>query len=32
VFGSAPIFEFVTGVARQFPACIGMDHVVDALI
>ena len=25
VFGSAPIFEFVTGLARQFSACIGMD-------
>ena len=24
-FGSAPIFEFVTGMARQFPTCIGMD-------
>ena len=31
-FGAAPIFEFVAGVARQFPACIGMDHVVDALM
>ena len=32
VFGSAPIFELVVGVARQFPACIGMDQVVDALV
>ena len=32
VFGSAPIFELVAGVARQFPACIGMDQVVDALV
>ena len=32
VFGSAPIFELVAGVARQFPACIGMDQVVDALM
>ena len=32
VFGAAPIFELVAGVARQFPACIGMDHVVDALM
>ncbi len=31
-FGSAPIFELVAGVARQFPACIGMNHVVDALM
>ena len=31
-FGSAPIFELVTGVARQFPACISMNHVVDALM
>ena len=31
-FVSAPIFEFVTRVARQFPACIGMDHIVDALM
>ena len=28
VFGAAPIFELV---ARQFPACIGVDQVVDAL-
>ena len=32
VFGSVPIFELVAGVARQFPACIGMDQVVDALV
>ena len=32
VFGSASIFEFVTRVARQFSACIGMDYVVDALM
>ena len=32
VFGSAPIFELVAGVARQFLACIGMDQVVDALV
>ena len=32
VFGSAPIFEFVAGVARQFPAYIGMDQIVDALM
>ena len=25
VFGSPPIFELVAGVARQFPACIGVD-------
>ena len=31
-FGSAPIFELVTCVARQFSACIGMNHVVDALM
>jgi len=31
-FGAAPIFELVTGVARQFSACIGMNHVVDALM
>ena len=31
-FGAAPISEFVTRVARQFSACIGMDHVVDALM
>ena len=31
-FGSTPIFEFVTRVARQFSACIGMDYVVDALM
>gem|GEM_PF-6351172 len=27
-----PIFELVADVARQFPACIGMDQVVDALV
>ena len=32
VFGSAPIFELVAGVSRQFPACIGMDQVADALM
>ena len=32
VFGSAPMFELVVGVARQFPACIGVDQVVDALM
>ena len=31
-FGSAPIFELVTCVARQFSACIGMNHVVDTLM
>ena len=31
-FGSAPIFEFVTSLARQFPTCIGVDQVVDALM
>ena len=31
-FGAAPIFELVTRVTRQFPACIGMDHVVDVLM
>ena len=32
VFGSAPIFELVAGVARKFPACIGVDQVADALM
>ena len=32
VFGSVPIFELMAGVARQYPACIGMDQVVDALM
>ena len=32
VFGAAPIFELVAGVARPFPACIGMNQVVDALM
>ena len=32
VFGSAPIFELMTRVSRQFPAYIGMDQVVDALM
>ena len=32
VFGSAPMFELVAGVSRQFPACIGVDQVVDALM
>ena len=31
-FGVAPIFELVTGVARQFSACISMNHVVDVLM
>ena len=31
-FGAAPIFELVTRVARQFSACISMNHVVDALM
>ena len=31
-FGAAPIFEFVTRVARQFSACIGMDQIVDTLM
>ena len=32
VFGSAPIFEFMARVLRQFPGCVGVDHVVDALM
>ena len=32
VFGSAPIFEFMARVLRQFPVCVGVDHVVDALM
>ena len=32
VFGPAPIFELVAGVAHQYPACIGVDQVVDALM
>ena len=32
VFGSAPIFELMTRVARQFSGCVGMDQVVDALM
>ena len=32
VFGAAPIFELMTRVSRQFPAYIGMDQVVDALM
>lgn len=32
VFGSAPVFELMTRVLRQFPACIGVDQVVDALM
>ena len=32
VFGSAPVFELMTRVLRQFPACIGVDHIVDALM
>ena len=32
VFGSAPIFELMTRVARQFSGCVGTDQVVDALV
>ena len=32
VFGSAPVFELMTRVLRQFPGCVGMDQVVDALM
>ena len=32
VFGSAPVFELMTRVLRQFPGCVGVDHVVDALM
>ena len=32
IFGSAPIFELVAGVSRQFSSCVGMDQVVDALM
>ena len=32
VLGSAPIFELVAGVSRQFSGCVGMDQVVDALM
>ena len=32
VFGSAPIFELMARVSRQFPGCVGVDHVVDALM
>ena len=32
VFGSAPVFELVAGVSRQFSGYVGMDQVVDALM
>ena len=32
IFVAAPIFELMTRVSRQFSGCVGVDHVVDALM